>query len=614
MTMLPLLIDDLTGYENFVFLETIKTDTDNFKSFLFLEPVNVLQTSRIDEVDTVLKEIERCVDKGFYAAGYVAYEAGYAFEPKLKNLMQKRNPSCPLIWFGIFKNPSIYDVRNEDSSKLRHSAGTGELSYKINDINFNMGEDEYKNRIKQIKKYIHSGDTYQINFTWNIHFSFEGSMFAFYDDLKRKQSVSYSAFIKSGDACILSFSPELFFRRKGDTIITRPMKGTMKRGHTLAGDEENIKVLKNSEKNRAENLMIVDLLRNDVGRLSEMGSVEVSKLFEIEKYETLFQMTSTVRGTLKPGTTYSWIFKNLFPCGSVTGAPKIRSMEIINELEKDSRGVYTGAVGYISPDKEAVFNVAIRTPVIKGNKGRMGIGSGIIWDSKPEEEYKECKLKMKFVTEPAPEFNLIETIRHYNNRYRLLKYHIQRLRESAQYFDFKFDADDFMLHLKKNAEKLDKEKKYKVRILVDKSGNFSIENVLLDLNNSKTGYAALSGIKMDSGNKFLYHKTTLRDIYDKMYKKGREKGYIDLIFTNEKGEVTEGCISNIFIKRNGKFITPPVECGLLNGIMRQYIIKKAKNVIQDIITLDELKNAGNIYLCNSVRGITKIKLDDAVVT
>ncbi|MCK4966502.1 chorismate-binding protein, partial [bacterium] len=261
------MLNDLADNENFVFLETIKTDTDNFKSFLFLEPVNVLQTSRIDEIETVLKETEEYVDKGFYAAGYIAYEAGYAFEQKLKNLIPKRNPSCPLIWFGIFKKPSIFDLRGDNSVEIDHTLSPGESSYKINDINFNMEQDDYKNKIEQIKKYIHSGDTYQINFTWNIHFSFEGSTLAFYDDLRRKQSVSYSAFIKSGDTSILSFSPELFFRRKGDTIITRPMKGTMKRGRTLSEDEENIKALKNSEKNRAENLMIVDLVRNDLGRV-----------------------------------------------------------------------------------------------------------------------------------------------------------------------------------------------------------------------------------------------------------------------------------------------------------------------------------------------------------
>lgn len=606
MTMPPLLIDDLMSYENFVFLETVKTDTDNFKSFFFLEPVNVLQTSRIDEVETVLKETEDYVDKGYYAAGYIAYEAGYVFEGKLKNLKIKRNLSSPLIWFGIYKNPSIFDLRDEDSEKLRPAVCPGESSYKISAVNFNMEEDEYRNRIEQIKKYIHSGDTYQINFTWNIHFSFEGSPLAFYDDLRRKQSVSYSALIKSGDTCILSFSPELFFRRKGDKIITRPMKGTMKRGRTLAEDEENIKLLKNSEKNRAENLMIVDLLRNDVGRLSEAGSVDVSRLFEIEKYETLFQMTSTVEGTLKPGTTYNQIFKNIFPCGSVTGAPKIRSMEIINELEKDCRGVYTGAVGYISPHKEAVFNVAIRTPVINGNTGRIGIGSGIIWDSEPGEEYKECTLKTKFLTESSTEFKLIETILFSNNCYRLLGYHLQRIKESAQYFDFKFDAENFISVLEQNAGQLINGKKYKVRILLDKKGKFYVENNIIDI--KKNRVVAFSGIEMDSGNKFLFHKTTRRDIYDKMYKKGCENGYADLIFTNEKGEVTEGCINNIFIRRNGRLVTPPVTCGLLNGVMRQYIIEKSGSVIQDVITPEELQKSGDIYLCNSVSGMKKVTL------
>lgn len=597
--------------ENFVILDTIKTDSQNFKSFIFLDPIYILETSNIDEVENILTEIEGFIKSGYYVAGYITYEAGYAFEPRLKSLVSDVCFFHPLIWFGVFKNPFIIDLRNADTENLKaeeyNHLCDEMLSYEIANINLNMPENEYKSKIECIKDYICSGDSYQINFTWNVNFSFKGSPLALYYDLRKKQRTSYAAYLKTRDTHIISYSPELFFRRMGKKIITRPMKGTIKRGRVLSEDRKNAKVLHDSEKNRAENLMIVDLLRNDLGKISETGTVKVNRLFEVEKYETLFQMTSTIEGHLKPETTYLEIFKSLFPCGSVTGTPKIRSMEIINELEKDYRRIYTGSIGYISPYEEAAFNIAIRTPVIEGNNGFMGVGSGIVWDSKVEDEYKECSLKMRFFTEPVQKFKLLETILYYKGKYWLLKYHVQRLQESAEYFDFTFDAEKLLTYLKQNANQLSNEKKYKIRVLIDKFGKFYIENLKLDISKQdNTGHVVLASKKMDSKNIFLFHKTTHRSIYDEMYLKAREKGLIDLIFTNEKGEVTEGCISNIFIRKRGRLITPPLDCGLLNGIMRQYILRKIKNVKEDKITIDDLRNSEEIYLCNSVRGITKV--------
>ena len=355
--------------------------------------------------------------------------------------------------------------------------------------------------------------------------------------------------------------------------------------------------------------MIVDLLRNDLGKVCKAGSVKVKKLFEVEKYETLFQMTSTIEGVLKQGTTYRDIFKSLFPSGSVTGAPKIRSMEIINELEKERRGVYTGAIGFMSPHEEAIFNIAIRTPVIEKHAGVMGIGSGIVWDSDAEDEHKECSLKMKFLTDPVQKFRLLETMLHHKGKYRLLNEHIQRLRESAEYFGFPFNAEELLHALGKNTGELGQKEKQRIRVLVDRKGKINIENFKLDFNKSdKIGYTAITKEKTDSKNIFLFHKTTNRSVYDEMYERARERGLIDFIFTNEKGEITEGCISNIFIKRKGKLITPHVECGLLNGIMRQYILKKIKNVIEDIITPDDLRDSEKIFLSNSIRGIMRVEL------
>ncbi|HDY88620.1 MAG TPA: aminodeoxychorismate synthase component I [bacterium] len=615
----PVLKENINSSEHFVILETNRIDSQNFRSFAFLDPVCIVETSEISEIENVLAEIESFVNRDYYAAGYITYEAGYAFETKLTDLISKVNFSHPLIWFGIFKNPYIFDIRNTGKDELKseefHRSCHDMLPYEITGIDLNMSENEYKNSVERIKNYIGSGDTYQINYTWNINFSFKGSPLALYYDLKKKQEVSYSAIIKHGDTYIVSLSPELFFRRTGNRIISRPMKGTLKRGYTLADDKKNSDTLHKSEKNRAENVMIVDLLRNDIGRISETGSVKVNKLFEVEKYETLFQMTSTIEGDLEAGTTYSDIFKKIFPCGSVTGAPKIRSMEIIHELEKDTRGVYTGAIGYISPHEEAVFNVAIRTPVIKNNKGEMGIGSGIVWDSTPDDEYKECCLKMNFFSKSIEEFKLLETLLYHKGTYRLLKQHVQRMQDSAHYFDFRFDAEELATYLKKYAEQFTDNCNYRVRVLCDRSGTFHAENSQIGSSiKTQNAHVAFSGKTMDSRNVLLYHKTTHRTVYNEMYKKALEKGLADVIFINEKGEVTEGCISNIFIKKNKELITPPVKCGILNGLMRQYIIKKAKNVREDILTQDDIRKADSLYICNSVRGITRIKLLDEYVS
>jgi para-aminobenzoate synthetase/4-amino-4-deoxychorismate lyase len=601
-----LLATQIKDKKDFVFLETLKSDPENFRSLLFIDPVFVLQTSRIDEVEKVLKEAEDFLKKGFYAAGYVAYEAGYAFEEKLRSLVRDVTFSSPLVWFGIFEKPCICDTE-KPGTENENSA------YNISRIDLNITKTEYAERIERIKDYIGSGDTYQINFTWNPGFSFNGSPLALYSDLKKKQTVAYAAFIRTGDMHILSLAPELFFRRKGKKITARPMKGTMKRGRTSAEDNRNRELLQKSEKNRAENIMIVDLLRNDLGKVCHTGSVRTKSLFDVEKYETLFQMTSTIEGELKPETSYADIFRSLFPSGSVTGAPKLRSMQIIHELEKEKRGVYTGAIGYLSPHEEAVFNIAIRTAVIEKNRGKMGIGSGIVWDSKADDEYRECSLKMNFLTEPVKEFSLLETMLLHKGRYRLLDSHIRRIKESAEYFGFPFDAGKFLKVLEKNAVGLDSREKYRVRALVDKKGNFSIENMKLAEQSGEKAFIALAGQKTDSQNIFLYHKTTKREFYDTMYRKALEKGFFDLVFINEKGEVTEGCISNIFIKRKGKLITPPIECGLLDGLMRQYILSKTRNAAEDVITPDDLRNAEEIYFCNSVRGITKVELIDEIV-
>lgn len=381
------------------------------------------------------------------------------------------------------------------------------------------------------------------------------------------------------------------------------MKGTISRGRYLEEDVLVRRRLQKSDKNQAENLMIVDLLRNDLGAISEFGTVRVEKLFEIEKYETVFQMTSTISSRLKINKI-SETLEKLFPCGSITGAPKIRTMEIINSLESSPRGIYTGSIGIITKNFSE-FNVAIRTPVIKNGEGEIGIGGGITWYSDSEEEYQEAILKSKFIQiPPIEDFKLIETILLKNSKLYLLNLHLKRLKKSAKYFNFKFDIEYTMNELKKAIKGI--EDKRKVRLLL--SRNEKVEVEILPLKNKQDfSYIKISPERTNSNDIFLFHKTTNRYLYNKYYEKAQEEGLIDYIFLNERGEITEGCIHNIVILKDNKLLTPKRESGLLKGVMLEYLSQKT-SIKEHSLTIQDLENADKIYLCNSVSGIKRVSL------
>lgn len=394
--------------DNIVFLESSQQDQENNSSFLFFDPVEILEIHRIEDFSNLLASIQEYIRQGYYLAGYFAYECGYHIE-KL-GLLDYSSEKQPLAWFGVYNQPLIFKHGSSDSCvepdiQTAHIlSGTlqCEAAYRVDDLHFNLDEVAYREKIERIKEYIRAGDVYQVNFTGRYHFTFRGSPVSFYQGLKKKQKVCYGGYIRTARQDILCFSPELFFRREGEKVVARPMKGTAPRGRTQTEDQQQSIWLYNDMKNRAENVMIVDLLRNDLGRICHIGSVTVSHLCDIEKYATLFQMTSTVEGILKENADYYQLFRSLFPCGSITGAPKIRSMEIIRELESSPRGIYTGSIGYFAPDTnaapKAVFNVAIRTIVLENGYGEMGIGSGITYDSQAIDEYVECAIKARFLT------------------------------------------------------------------------------------------------------------------------------------------------------------------------------------------------------------------------
>lgn len=632
----PVLLNKET---RFVLLETQRFDRKNYLSYLFLEPAATITCYNLNAAPGVFRRLEKFLKKGYWAAGFFSYELGYGFE----RFGAKRRYRFPLIWLGIFNRPLIFDHRKgkfaecpsgflASHKSVQASILKGKADYRLKNVRLNESLSEYVRNIRRVRNYIGRGLTYQVNYTLKCKFGFEGSDFALYKNLRNTQPVAYAGFIRDRRFSLLSFSPELFFRKQGRLITVRPMKGTISRGRNRKEDKLQMSRLKASLKDRSENVMIVDLMRNDLGRISEVDSVRVTRLYEIERYKTLFQMTSTIQAQLKRGLSLYEFFRSIFPSGSVTGAPKIKTMQIIKELEKEERGVYTGAIGFFKPNKDAVFNVAIRTVLLGRSWGEMGIGSGIVYDSDPVKEYEECKLKALFLTSldsggrcPGAnakkeankiirknrEFKLIETMRWSRGTgYLLLPYHLERLKSSAAYFNFPFDEKKVRRKLKKISKRFDSRSPYRVRLLLSSSGDarISCRRIKLSRQNGQPRIT-FSPERTNSRRIFLFHKTTSRKLYDREFRRAREDGFFDVIFENERGEITEGAISNIFIRKNDIYYTPPVKCGLLGGVYRRYFMeKRAPFVRERILRRSDLLRADAIYLTNAVRGIIRVRL------
>jgi len=581
-------------------LETNKSGDTSWRSFAFTEPQRVISCFGSEEVIPALREIEHEISAGNYAAGYVSFEANHAFE----GMIPYHSKDLPLLWFGIYKRAEV--VEKASATGRRKPAPLPLVT--LQHIQFSMTKDRYGAAVRKIKEYIARGDTYQVNLTMKATFDLQGSPVDFYETLAYQQHVRYAAYLNLGRQVVLSLSPELFFRSQGNHILLRPMKGTIRRGRTRGEDAILSEQLRRSAKDQSENLMIVDMLRNDVGRIAKAGSVEVSSLYEIEKYDTLFQMTSTIEAEGRSGLSLVEIFQALFPPGSVVGAPKIRTLEIIRELEESPRDVYTGAIGFIGPDNQMIFNVAIRTVVIdrETRRGSIGIGSGIVNDSSPEKEYEECLLKARFLTDPIPEFQLLETIAWDSVRgYFLLDLHLERLQESALYFDIPVKIEKLRKHLIAQSHKFGKESR-RVRLTVTSTGSYYVQSVPLEELPSGIRIC-FSPHRTDSSNRFLFHKTTNRTLYDTEHDRAREGGFFDCIFLNEHDEVTEGAITNLFIRRNGKYFTPPIDCGVLDGVFRRHLLRSRIIPLQERVLAErDVREADEIYLCNSVRGIIKV--------
>jgi para-aminobenzoate synthetase/4-amino-4-deoxychorismate lyase len=463
---------------------------------------------------------------------------------------------------------------------------------------------EYEDALCAIHEAIAAGEVYQVNFSFRLRAPFAGDLLPLFWQLYECQPVPYAAYLDTGAHAIASLSPELFFALDGERIATRPMKGTAPRGLTLADDLQQAARLTQCPKNRAENLMIVDMARNDLGRIAHIGSVRVPRLFEAERYATLWQMTSTVVACTD--APLSEIFRALFPAASITGAPKIRATHVIHALERAPRGVYTGAIGVVLPDRRAQFNVAIRTLHHDKAAGQLeyGVGSGVVWDSEQVAEYAECLAKAQVLLAPRPEFELLETLLWRRGRgYFLLEAHLKRLRDSACYFDFVVDADAVRRQLLTVAEGFT-EPRYRVRLRVNRRGQAQVEYAPL-LPERRAWRVALAQQPVNPREVFLYHKTTHRQVYERAL--AARPDCDDVLLWNTHGELTESTRANVVARLDGRYYTPPVECGLLAGVYRGHLLQRGL-LRERVLTPDDLRRAEAIYLINSVRGWIRVEL------
>jgi para-aminobenzoate synthetase/4-amino-4-deoxychorismate lyase len=556
----------------------------------FAAPIQVVVATQPDEVIPALRAIEAAVNQHrYYAVGFIGYEAAAAYGLAVHAPL----PDLPLLWFGLYENAEAIE---NWASEIAHSPPSAPCS--VGPWQPAIGRAAHETVVGRVQDYLARGHTYQVNYTFPLHATFDGEPWAFFADLMAAQPTEYAAFIDMGRFVLCSASPELFFQLDGERLIAKPMKGTAARGRTLAADEARIAELRQSEKNRAENLMIVDMMRNDLGRIAEVGSIAVPRLFEVERYPTLLQMTSTV--TARTPASVAEILASLFPCASITGAPKVRSMEIIRELESQPRGVYTGAIGFIGPERQARFSVAIRTALIDRERRRAiyGVGGGLVWDSDASSEYEECLLKARVLTARRPAFQLLESLLwEPDSGYFLLAAHLARLADTAVYFNVPLDRSAIEARLAELAPNLSEASK--IRLLVERDGAFSVETApLSQAALPQPVRVGLAKTPVDSSTIWLYHKTTRRELYAAA--RASRPDCDEVILWNERGELTEASTANLVLDMDGEWVTPPVTSGLLAGTFRHWLLATGQ-IRERVLTPADLRAARRIALINSVR-------------
>ncbi|NWG27310.1 MAG: aminodeoxychorismate synthase component I [Ignavibacteriaceae bacterium] len=581
-------------------------------SYFFIKPFKIISLHKKQDLELAFKLIQKLIDKRYFGYSLIKYESGYLFEEKFSNLIS--NDEKNLIQFFFFDKS---EVKILNSSKIVFEDFPVE-KFSVTDFKLNRSETQFINDILKIKKYIEAGDTYQVNYTVKGKFNFTGSYSSLFQKLLFNQSAKYSAFINNDAKFIISLSPELFFLQKNRKILSHPMKGTIRKGHNQSFDRIAETELKTGEKNIAENVMIVDLIRNDLGKICKYGSVKVPELFKVEKYESLFQLVSQVEGKLRKSNGINEIIRNIFPCGSITGAPKIRTMEIIKAIEKEERGIYTGSIGLITPE-EIKMNVAIRTISInkENGDGVLGLGSGIVWDSNPQSEYEEVLLKSKFLTEPLEYFEIFETMRYENGKIKFLDEHLARIKSASDYFLFRFSEKKIRKQILNSIEELEKTKPKRIKLTLSKWGISKVEisDIPIVANDVSV---IISQNKINSYDKFRQFKTTNRKLYDDEFAHYDALGFYEVLYLNEKDELAEGSRTNIFLRRGELWFTPPLDSGALPGICRQHFIENNSQTIEKSVRLNDLLTADELILTNALRGEVRVKkffvtLDEYVI-
>ncbi len=565
---------------------------------LFSDPVRCLFTGESPAVAEVLAQASQAVADGYCVAGFMCYEAAAGLDPVMT--VHPASGRIPLVWFGVYREALRLDSL---------PAVSPQDGFQLGSWICDTPETAYGKAIRRIKDYIRAGDTYQVNYTVRLRTRFEGEPFAFFNQLVQAQQARCAVYVETAGLAICSASPELFFARDGQRIVSRPMKGTAARGLSAAEDRRLADELACCPKNRAENVMIVDMIRNDIGKIAVPGSVHASRLFEVEQYPTLHQMVSTVEA--RTNADFAQTIGALFPCASITGAPKVRTMQIIRELETSPRGVYTGMCGYWMPGDRARFNVAIRTVVIDRRTGEAeyGTGGGIVWDSTHESEYRECFTKAKILTRPVtPVFQILESLLYDPvDGWFLLEAHVRRAAQTAAYFGYPFAEAAMRQALEACVAGQPTGRPLKVRWLLSVDGRMHTEASVLD--GSDDTWTV--GVAMDScrhDDVFCYHKTTHRHVYDEALK--RCPGCRDVILVNEQGLVTESCYANVVLDIDGGEITPPVSSGLLDGTFRAQLVAQG-DVREQPVTVEMLRRADRVWLVNSVRKWIPVRLVNA---
>jgi len=600
------------------------------RSRRYTQHIGSLYLHREDDYQSFFAELQQALDTGLHAVTLFAYEFGHllhgigsktaytALDDQLIVSADEGHSDRPWITALLFKACDRLNSDEVDDWLIKSSTSD---AYAITETRAMLSAQEFVQVVDKIHRYIEAGDTYQVNFTFPLRFNFTGDPVALYSALRKRQPVPYGAFITLPDgSSVLSLSPELFVSHARGKLTCRPMKGTAAASDDHALNAQRVQGLREDEKERAENLMIVDLLRNDLGRIAQTGSVGVPDLFSVERFGSVLQMTSTIVADARTDITLSEVFEALYPCGSITGAPKRRSMQILHELERWPRHLYTGGIGWFDPPEpnrplgDFMLSVPIRTILLEApdqhhhRKGEMGIGAGIVYDSNAESEYQECLLKARFLTGLQSTFSLFETMRASARGCELLDRHLERIASSAHIFGFLFDPAEARRRVAAECAEITDDQDYRVRLSLNANGEIQLSKAPVMPVQQPT-QVLLSTIVMRSDDLLLAHKTTLRHVYDEGWKHAEAAGAFDTLFFNERGELTEGGRSNVFVKLNGQWMTPPLSDGVLPGVMRARLLEDANwNAIEHTITRADLRNAEAVCVCNALRGVLQAEV------